>query len=155
MRKIYLLLIPLLALASMGIFATPTNAQATAAIESDPDIQVGVLFSVKATGLTPGQHYGLDVVHSAGNITDVATASGSVVYFEILIEDEDSDGIVILVLYQADSSGTRSGTDLTTGLVSLKTAQDYINPAFFLLILTPFLIIMVVYAIAKKFVKTG
>jgi hypothetical protein len=160
-----MLTLSVIALFALGALAQPTivSAQYTEAIESDPDIQVGVLFSVKCTGLTNGYHYRLDVIHSAGNITDVLTATGSVGYAELLIEDEDSDGIVILALSRADSSGaymeknapTDNSSTYVTSLVSLKSAQDYINPAFFLLILTPFLIIMVVYAIAKKFVKTG
>jgi hypothetical protein len=150
-RKIFLV-IPLLALFGFGM-ASP--ASAAVSIEVDPDIQVGVLFSVKATGLTPGTSYRLDVVHSAGNVSDVATASGSVAYFELLVEDEDSDGRATIQIAAADGTGARTGATLASALVSIKTAQDYINPAFFLLILTPFLIIMVVYAIAKKFVKTG
>jgi len=121
-----------------------------ASIGADQAI-VGVPVTVQITGLTAGSTYAVVAQHSAGNVTKWVTPSGTEAFVDFTFNAVDSDNQVPIHVYTT-SSGSISYASPTTIYIQLSQPSDYINQAFFLLIMVTLVLIGIVLTIVKKFI---
>jgi len=139
----------------VAFFGAPVQGAINAVgIEAPAEVIVGIEFQVKLTGLTVGSNYRVDAAHSDGNISRVISATSSTEYVGLIFKTEDADGIVPIHIGSADSAGALSGATTATALVQVKSPSDSLDSSFFLLVLTPLLIIGIVFAIVKRFIRS-
>jgi len=120
-------------------FASEQTVQA-AAISCPSEVRIGNVLSCKLTGLTIGNSYKVDAIHSDGNVSAVLTASSGTEYVRLTMTTADSDGLVPVALHLVFTNLTYS-TTLDTALVNLINPGSDIPSSFFQNLLSAVLII--------------